>query len=456
MRLLLVTWHFPPVNTIAGIRLGKLARFLDHAGHDVRILTVDLPGTDRSLPVEIAADRVTRAPFWDHEALLDPRRWFRRGRSSSTAGRGGAAAPGPDPGRPPPGRAAALARDIYRGIVTFPDKQVGWARHLAPRLGEMLAEFRPDAVLASGPPFSPFLCVSRLCRKRGIPWIADLRDRWADDTYTAIPDWRRPMDQWLERRTMRTAAGLVTVSQPWADAFRAKYGKPVATIMNGYDPADFPAPDEAGPSGLPLRIVHVGSIYEGRRDPTPLFSAIRAGGFEPDSLKVVFRGRHLEWVRQLGEAQGVTPFLEFREPVPYADAIRIQQTADILLLLQWNAPSETGNVPGKVFEYMAARRPILGLGPQGGVPATLIAERGAGLFSNDPGEIASRLRLWLDEKASRGRIEALPAENCAGLTRDEQYARLESFLADIVATHRRGLGAGIDGNASHVAQAIER
>jgi hypothetical protein len=115
--------------------------------------------------------------------------------------------------------------------------------------------------------------------------------------------------------------------------------------------------------------------------------------------------------------------------VPYRDSVALQKTADVLLLLQWNHPKEQGNVPAKLFEYLAAMRPILGLGLSDGVPARIIRERAAGLFANEPEAILGQLRRWLAEKRANGVIAALPPESRRGFSRAEQFDRLIDFLA---------------------------
>ncbi len=117
--------------------------------------------------------------------------------------------------------------------------------------------------------------------------------------------------------------------------------------------------------------------------------------------------------------------------VPRAQAAAIQQRADVLLLMQWNDPREQGNLPGKLFEYLGARRPILGLGLEDGVPARIIRERAAGCFSNDPAQIAAQLAAWLDTKRRLGHLPPLPPEAAAGFTRAEQFATLERLLAEM-------------------------
>ena len=117
--------------------------------------------------------------------------------------------------------------------------------------------------------------------------------------------------------------------------------------------------------------------------------------------------------------------------VSYAESIDLQMNADVLLLLQWNDEKELGNVPGKVFEYIAARRPVLGLGPVGGIPAGILRERDAGAVINEPAMIATRLAAWQTEKREKGILPLLPASVRDGLSRSDQYAIVEKFLMSV-------------------------
>ncbi|MBM3492477.1 MAG: hypothetical protein FJX68_18970 [Alphaproteobacteria bacterium] len=105
--------------------------------------------------------------------------------------------------------------------------------------------------------------------------MAEYRDRWVDDPYLELPGWRMRFDRWLQRRVMTSAAGLVTVSEPWATQYRQKYSLPVVAIYNGFDPRDFPDDDTARPAPGALRILHAGSLYGGRRDPRRCFGRSR-------------------------------------------------------------------------------------------------------------------------------------------------------------------------------------
>ena len=358
IRILLVTWHFPPVNAIADVRLGKLARFLAAESHDLRVITVDNPGGDRSLPVEIEADRVARTRFIDVDRLINPLVWYgrlgRRIRGAPTLARVKQAV-GPT--------GQNQFSKLYRELVFLPDRYVGWCLPLLAELRRLERTWRPDAILVSAPPFSSFLAVALFAAKARIPWVAEFRDRWADDPYALIPNWRRAADRRIENWAVGRAAGIVTVPKPWSEHYARVYRLPVCTAMNGFDPHDFTGLNPVHPPGrLPLSIVYIGFVYPERRDPTALFEALEASELTAGDVRIFFYGSRSDYLETCIDQVGVRRFVQVEDPVPYAEALRLQSTADVLLLLQWDDPADEGNIPGKIFEYLASRRPILGLG----------------------------------------------------------------------------------------------
>lgn len=426
MRILIVSRYFPPANTMAAVRLGKLARYLECSGHDVRVLTEPADADDLSLPVELDAARIERVAV--DELSLPPRRTERRSApplDTAPATVSASAVQGK--------RSRSLLSRIYADIAYFPDKSVGWLSPMTTALHRRCATWPPDLLYVSGPPFSPFIGVSRVARAYGIPWVAEFRDRWADDPYLPRTAPRRWLDGAFERWVLRGVAGIVTVSDPWTRHFADKFGVPVKTVMNGLDTAAEPPSPAASPSpGLPLRLLHCGTVYRERRDPGALFSAIRHGGFAPSELQVIFHGPPSSYLAMQVARYGVADFVDIREAVPHHVALRLQRESDLLLLMQWNDPRDEGNVPGKTFEYFSARRPILGMGPPNGIPAALIRSRGGGLFSNEPAEIVAHLRARVTEKVQAGAIPDLPASVNVGLDRDTQLNGLTAFLAGIL------------------------
>jgi hypothetical protein len=227
---------------------------------------------------------------------------------------------------------------------------------------------------------------------------------------------------------------LVTVSPIWADMLRGKYEQPVACIPNGFVAEDFPAAPTGPPPGDIVSILYTGGIYAGYRDPAPLFQAI--GLLTPAERRHVavhFYGpgdSDSRSVTDAAAAAGVADRVFLHSRVSYRESLSLQQSADVLLLLQWNHVKDAGNIPAKFFEYLGARRPILLIGYEHGNLAQMISERGAGTVSNDPSIIAKQLRRWIAQRPAG--IPAIPAAAREGMSRADQYRKLERFLAQVV------------------------
>lgn len=424
LKVLIISWYFPPVNTIGALRVGQFARFLHERGREIKVVAGAGWGHPETLPSAVPHERVRYARAFDVNAIP---RWsniaLRRLTHTQSLPTSHAAGGG---------RRGLLARmgELYQHLTNVPDQRIGWLPSAYREARKITRDWLPDIIFASGPPFTGVLIASLLSRRIRRPWVAELRDRWADDPYDVPPAWRVRLDQWTERRTLASATGFVTVSEPWAEFYRSKYAKPVSTIYNGYDADDFPEDggDDAPPPGNNLVIGYTGGIYPGKRDPTPLFEALRRMGTEAEKIRVVFVGTNPGHVLPLAQEARVEHCVEVRPPITHAAALAFQQTVDVLLLMQWNDPREQGSCPGKLFEYIASLRPILMLGLANGVPATIIKERGAGFCLNDPNLIADQLRKWKLEKEAGGRVLQLPSSVREGLSRITQFIKLERFL----------------------------
>jgi glycosyl transferase family 4 len=425
MRILILSWYFPPINEIGALRVGKLAQFLNEHGHEVWVVTAKREGGDRSLSAELPADRVIRTDWRDIDKLTSPWGWI----SSSPSNE---AQPGARPlssatktGMP---LRSALS-ETYAWLVRFPDRQGGW-RAYALRAGMALMKRNAfDLIYASSPPFTTLLVAAGLSRRSGVPWVAEYRDAWNKNHYIPKPRWRETIDIWLERRVTSTASGIVTATQPWAEHFGREFGKPTLAVYNGFDETNESQVPPLGSHGLPLTIAHMGTTYAGRRSPHVLFEAIKAAGISPAELQVAFYGEKPGAIFPAAEAAQVAAFVKVPDRVPYQDALDIQRKSDVLLLLQSQA--DWANIPAKLFEYFGAQRPILGLGTDDGIAAHLIRERNAGFYRTDAHAISERLKAWIAEKRQTGRIAALPHGSSEGLSRREQLKGLEAFLASL-------------------------
>lgn len=419
MRVLLISYWFPPTNAVGAVRAGKFAKYMLEAGHDVRVIAGPRQ-PPLTLPLEVPEALVSRPASRpetpSHKLLAGLRVGMRRHPGiHGTAAR----------------RAEDWLRHHWYAARHVPDKQRGWLVPAVDLGRALMRSWQPDVIVASAPPYSGLIAAARLSAEAGVPWVAELRDPWSANVYNDRPAWRDVLDRVMERRTLRSAAALVAVSPVVARDLRA-HRQPVATVLNGFAPEDLqPATPTARRDEL--TIVYTGTIYPGHRDPSALFAAI-ARLSEPARrrVRVVFYGPKGDQVHALAERQGVLAQVAVMPSVSYAESLVRQSNADVLLLLQRNHPSDEGNVPAKFFEYIGALRPILLLGYEAGVLAAMVRERDAGIVSNDPAIIAAQLETWLAQGAAGG-VPPLAASSRAGLSRAEQFVEYQDFLRARVA-----------------------
>ncbi|WP_161595141.1 glycosyltransferase [Mariprofundus erugo] len=399
---------------MAAVRVGKTAKFLQKMGHDVRVLSAKEQSFPETLQVEIGESSIVRTRWWN---VNKPVQWF-------VGGKDVVASQGISEGKA--GKVAVLRwlGKLYKHLFNLPDAQIGW---LFPALsaGKAMCEnWQPDIIYASAPSFTSLLVSRRLAKISGCPWVAEFRDLWVDNPYNDFPVWRQKLERIWERRVLASASGLVTVSQPLADTLKQYFNLPVIVITNGFDPDDYPSDVSRSTDGL-LHINYTGMIYPGRRDPGPLFEALRILG--SDRIRVNFYGRYLESAREMARSIGVGHLVQIHPPVPYVQSLRLQCEADLLLLLLWNSSQEKGVFTGKVFEYLGSGRPILVVGGSDNVAAELISEKDAGMVTSEPQLIAQYLARCLALKDAQGDISQSEVD-VGEFSREEQTRRLASFL----------------------------
>ena len=259
---------------------------------------------------------------------------------------------------------------------------------------------------------------------------------WVDPSRYPYGNWRRRLETRLENKVLRAANAIVVVSEPWAEYLRGRFSCPIQVITNGFDRNDFMEQEDSSPPlEDKLRIVYPGVVYPNFQNVEPLLAALGRLGSEADNVRVVFYTRYMGAVMALAEKHGVAHLIDSKGRVSYHESVRAQMEADVLLLLTWadpEFPEERGIIPGKLFEYIGARRPILTLGFGSDVASEIVRDLKAGFVSNDPVAIAEQLRDWIRIKQENGRIPALPKDIQKGMTRQEQFEILENFLEKLI------------------------
>ena len=197
----------------------------------------------------------------------------------------------------------------------------------------------------------------------------------------------------------------MTVSEPLAkDIGSLHHETPVLAIPNGFDPDDV----GSAPLTKEFTITYTGQLYQGKRDPEPLFQATREliaeGVIDPTAIEVRFLGPREYWLDQEIKKYHLEEMIKEYGMVPRKVVLTKQRESQILLLLNWNDTRERGVYTGKVFEYLAARRPILAIGGPTGVVSELLEETGAGVHASGLESIKEALARWHKEYEATGQV----------------------------------------------------
>ena len=366
-RLLLLTYHVPPRPSIGSVRAGQLMRTLRAHGWEVVPVTPDLGD------VHYADDVVTTGVLDFKEPV---RRVLGVKRGETTHEALGAQ-------RGMIESAPSLKQRAIRfgfDVTEYANRSFGWLGHGTNAVKELLARERFDAVLSTSPPETTHAVASRV--HGTLPWIADLRDPWRRDGWSPKPQVLAAFDRMLEPRTLRSASAITTVSEPIAEALRARYPHiPVYAIPNAFDERDFADVPFADPPAATF--VHAGQLYAGRRDPRPFLDALadvlRDGLVRHDEVRVEFYGDDSEWLREAIRRRGLGGNVRVHGKRARAEILQIERAASRLMLFLWDDPSERGTYTGKLFEYLGARRRILAVGgPEEMVIDEVLERTGAG------------------------------------------------------------------------------
>src|ERR1044071_3986253 len=221
MRILILSWYFPPINEIGAVRVGKLAEYLHDRGHEVWVVTSRREAEDQSLTLALPPERVIHTDWINLDYVSSPWEWFRKPKSKGAPAKAAAAVPAKTAAAAPAAKVVRattaefgeslrgiLGRN-YMWLVRFPDRQGGWLPYLHPAASRLMQEGKFDLIYASAPPFTTLVGAARLSWRFGVPWIAEYRDAWTQNHYTPKPAWREKLDVLIENSTTRSASGIV-------------------------------------------------------------------------------------------------------------------------------------------------------------------------------------------------------------------------------------------------------
>lgn len=397
-RVLVITYYWPPVGGSGVQRWVKFAKYLPSEGWQPVIYTPsnpDMGSVDESLLSDIPAKaEIIKRPIFEPYGIYR-KLTGSKGQIKIEANSGG------------DGKKSLLKRISLwiRSNFFMPDPRCLWIGPSIRFLKKYLKEHPVDIIVSTGPPQSMHLIARGVSLATGIPWIADFRDPWTKIFYfkhLKLSRWARKKHFALEQKVLDDATAIVAVSPLVQADFAEMTSTPVYLVTNGYDESDY---IDAVEPDCGFNVVHTG-LLTAEGNPEELWKALgercRSDAEFASSFKLTLAGKTDAAVLDSIRQAGLTEYMTDLGYIDHNKAVQQQRKASVLILPIREEPETKAILPGKLFEYLAARRPILGVGTGEGAMSVVLKETGAGrIFDWDDSAGISKYvdSLWNTFKA---------------------------------------------------------
>ena len=382
-RVLVITYYWPPTGGSGVQRWVKFAKYLPSEGWQPVIYTPENPeqlAIDESLAAEVPADtEIIKTHITEPYELY--KKFLKKSGHSKEAVEV----------NPVNAQNKSLAQKLamwVRGNFFRPDPRCMWIRPSVKFLKKYLKEHPVDLIVSTGPPQSMHLIGMKLAQETGLPWIADFRDPWTKIFYFKHLSMTKATEKWhkkMEKKVLDNASAVVAVSPLVQQEFMAMTQTPVELITNGFDECDFSGEKCTESYGSPERdftITHTG-LFAADGNPTTLWSVLaeKCGRDEAfrKHLKIRLVGKTDEQIISAIESAGLREHLVDMGYQPHSEAVAAQRSASLLILPLRKEPEYKAVLPGKLFEYLASWRPVLGIGQPDGAMSMILNKTKTGV-----------------------------------------------------------------------------
>ena len=411
-KILIITYYWPPSGGSGVQRWLKFVKYFREFGIEPIILTVEpkyatYPVYDESLVTDIPDGiKIYRAkaksPFRIYSKI--------RGKKIPHSGFAGESNP----------KLIERITRFVRGNFFIPDARKGWNKFASKEAKELIEKYQINCIVTTSPPHSTQLIGLELKKQFKLKWIMDLRDPWTDiyynkDLYRTV--WAKKRDLNLEKICIKNADNIIVVSKSIADLFSGKYAESksrISVIPNGFDESDFQNLKRTKVKEKYISYIgNLGSSY-------PINHFLEAFKNFVDinqNWKLRFVGNVFEDVKIQIKELSLSNYVEFIPYVRHQEAIDFMVNSHALLLIIPDSEENKGILTGKLFEYLAARKPIIFIGPKDGDAADILKESSHVLL-NDYVNIESLELFFMKENLKVENHDFIKKFTRKNLTRD--------------------------------------
>jgi len=364
-RILFIAYFYPPLGGPAVQRPLKTIKYLKKAGFSVDVLTVDdiqYHSYDPALLSESQADNIYRTKSYDPMSLF--RKLPIKKETSSNIYF----------------NTPERLKRFFRNLFIIDDK-IGWMPRAYKKALALIKENQYHAIIATVGPLTSGILAHRLHKKTKIPFFVDYRDLMTIRKYSIyLTKLQKAISENYEKKMLLAATGVFFVGNTMKEIMQKHFGEFLATksavVFNGYDDCDFPdAPEKQETSITYIR--YIGNVYASRNFETFIAALqdLQAANELPPNVQFEFVGNYYLETQKVLKCEALQHCLKEIPQQPHAEAVRLMQTADLLLLFI-NAKEGAEYITGKLFEYIKTQRPILAMVPPDSEPATILRNLG--------------------------------------------------------------------------------
>ncbi|MEP2238497.1 MAG: glycosyltransferase family 4 protein [Maribacter sp.] len=317
-----------------------------------------------------------------------------------------------------------------RGNLFIPDARKFWVKPSVSFLKDVLEKEGINTIITTGPPHSVHLIGYYLKQAQPLNWIADFRDPWTTIGYhkkLKLTSSAEKKHKQLESDVLNSADKIIVTSNTTKQEFQLITKKPIQVITNGFDG------DIAIESILDSKftISHIGSLLSGRNPVNfwrVLSNLVEENEDFKNALQLRFIGVVSDEILSAIAEQGLQDYIEIVGYVSHKEALTYQKVSQVLLLVEIDSQDTIGIIPGKLFEYMAAKRPILGVGPKNWEVASIVTktETGQVFEYSDDIELKNVLLSWF-QQFKKGELQITPS-NIEQFSRRELTRKLVEYI----------------------------